>query len=169
MNTLTFVVGNPVELYATPILPAAPAAPAEAAVPALLDLACVELARLLEAPVHSLAIRQQYGRIVLVEYQLHGGADPILPLALVDLGPAVRQALAELARHLEGWRWDMGRGGHRQWYAEATRLLGRVYRQLNYAGDRVTADEAAYLRYQLAVCVASPDRRHGQRGERLGQ
>ena len=118
------------------------------------DLLAVELWRIIGSSIRTIELLEHCGRIYLVKFEPHQRDDPILPVALVNLGTRYRYALGEYVQWLLVWNpWR----DQERWSRRAERLLGAVFAALAGVAHLLTQRELNYIRVKLAMAAAMPE------------
>ncbi len=128
------------------------ASPAVDAV-AVQDLVTVKLWQIVGLPLAQVTVKEHCGRVYLTAFIPHQAPDPLLPVALVDLGQAYQSRLGLYVQHLLAWSKHSNQA---QWSQQAQVLLYRVYAALGRHSHRLSQAERQYLILKLALAAAQP-------------
>lgn len=116
------------------------------------EMIAVELWRTVNLPINTLRIKENVGRVYLVEFAPHQYADPIVPIPLVDLGESYRRAAGRYMHHLLRWNRTVEQA---KWSKIAQKRLKTVYGLIAH-NNTLTGSEYQYLYLKLAHAAARP-------------
>jgi len=115
------------------------------------DAVSIMAAHALASPLGKLEVMETCGRIVLVAVEeQRAPRDPIIPLALVNLGDRYNKAFAKYVRHLARYSTEQ------RWWNRAYSLCGKVIKALEEVAGALAAEELSYLVMKIQVPLAWP-------------
>lgn len=118
------------------------------------DMASIMAARALGYALGEMEVKETCGRVVLVSVKEHQEMrDPVIPLALINLGDRYNQALANYVRHVAHYLTG------RRWWDRAQGLCDKAIDALQKVAGALSAEELAYLVVKLQVPLAWPQGR----------
>lgn len=124
---------------------------------AISDTVSIMASRALASALGRLEPRETCGRVVLVAVEeQHVQRDPIIPLALLDLGREYNKAFGKYVQHLVQYQAAIFRGSPQKWWNRACGLCNKTIDALEKAAHVLTIEELSYLVVKLQVPLAWP-------------